>query len=180
MQSKSNTPRLIATIATILATIAALVTILQFAGVTKLQCLLNPNACSGPGAPNLQPYTVNDNDPGIIYQGNWIYSENTCGPLQFVGCDHHTTSDGVGAGFSYKFTGVSVTVRSIENPPNGSIDCSVDGILKRTINLASSQSIQLVDVLVASGLSYGDHTLNCAVTSPPGQNVDLDAIKINF
>jgi hypothetical protein len=186
-----NSKGLLAAIGGVLGIIVALIAILQFVGIARLQCIWSD--CSGvvststpapinspvpTNTPDLRPLVVNDNDPSIVYEGNWSYFENTCGPLQFVGCDHHVAS-GIGNSFSHSFIGIRVSIVSIANPPNGRLDCSVDGHLKRSINLSSDQPIHLVEEPVADNLTYGAHTLSCVITSPPGENVDLDAIKIN-
>ncbi|WP_427892744.1 X2-like carbohydrate binding domain-containing protein [Kribbella sp. GL6] len=120
---------------------------------------------------------VNNNDPGIVYTGNWNYSSGRgLGDYQ----DDVQWTETNGDSFSYQFVGTGVDYVTETDPGQGDVDIYIDGELKQTVStyLDPSQGHNKPQQVVysVSDLPNGSHTIRGVKKS--GQFMLLDKLNI--
>ncbi|GAA3104030.1 hypothetical protein GCM10010530_29900 [Kribbella aluminosa] len=120
---------------------------------------------------------VNNNDPGIVYTGNWNYSSGRgLGDYQ----DDVQWTETNGDAFSYQFVGTGVDYVTETDPGQGDVDIYIDGQLKQTVStyLDPSQGHNKPQQVVysVSDLPNGSHTIRAVKKS--GQFMLLDKLNI--
>jgi hypothetical protein len=120
---------------------------------------------------------VNNNDPQIVYTGNWNYSSGRgLGDFQ----DDVQWTEGNGDSFSYQFVGTGVDYVTETDPGQGDVDIYIDGELKQTVStyLDPSQGHNKPQQVVysISDLPNGSHTIRGVKKS--GQFMLLDKLNV--
>ncbi|MBO9627293.1 MAG: Ig-like domain-containing protein, partial [Microbacterium sp.] len=99
---------------------------------------------------------VNDDDPGMVYQGVWGADSNR--PFgDYLGDLHYSIT--AGESVSYTFTGTGIGYLTEKYTDMGPVEVYIDDVLAATVEpLASTRSAQQM-VFRADGLPMGTHTI---------------------
>lgn len=124
--------------------------------------------------PKIEMVTINDNDPSIIYKGNFGSDGNrTFGDYMK---DVHYLID-VGDAYEVEFEGTGIDIVTELNTDMGQFDVYIDGVLDQTIECFNTTRLVQITVYKKRGLSPGKHTLK-AVHKTAGKIMLLDALRI--
>jgi hypothetical protein len=125
--------------------------------------------------PTEPSYIVNDDNPRIVYQGDWQPSAKR--NYHDIQDDVHSTNK-LGASAELKFTGTGVDLISEKNSDMGAMDIYLDGHLEKTARLWITDFPRLAGVTVfhAENLGSGEHTIKAINKS--GAFGMIDAFRI--
>ncbi|SFW92128.1 hypothetical protein [Amycolatopsis australiensis] len=123
--------------------------------------------------PNPRTARLNDDAPGIGYDGPWKVSRNR-GFGDFADDVHFTTTDGASVRFS--FTGTGIALFSETNGDEGRIDIYVDGTFRRTVDASAATRTAQQAVFSTCGLPPGSHDLRAVKRG--GQYLLVDRIDV--
>ncbi|OZB91188.1 X2-like carbohydrate binding domain-containing protein [Paenibacillus sp. XY044] len=118
---------------------------------------------------------INDNDPGITYNGSWSpQGDRPAG--DYKGDVHFTETDG--DSFEYTFNGTGIDLITEKDPEQGDMDVYLDGAdVPETVSTYTEGDKQAQQVVYTrSGLAEGPHTIKAVKKS--GQYMLLDALKV--
>jgi hypothetical protein len=136
-----------------------------------------PSTSTGP----TRTTSVNDSDPGIVYSGQWGYS-NGRGFGDYQDDVHYAEHPGSDS-FSYTFTGTGISYLTELDSSEGDADVYIDGQLVKTIsaNIPTASHTAQQTVFTTNDLSNGQHTLRVVMKSGQFMLIDrLDVIQPNL
>jgi hypothetical protein len=136
-----------------------------------------PSTSTGP----TRTTSVNDTDPGIVYSGQWGYSNGrNFGDYQDdVHYAEHPGSDS----FSYTFTGTGISYLTELDSSEGDADVYIDGQLVKTVSayIPTASHTAQQTVFTVNDLTDGQHTLRVVMKSGQFMLIDrLDVIQPNL
>lgn len=142
--------------------------------VSVIDSSTNEGEPAGPSAGNT--VELNDDDPSIVYNGNWGHSTDR-GLGDYEDDVHYAEAND--ASFEYEFRGTGIEWISETHESQGGADIYLDGQLVQTVDTyldpSQGRGVQQV-VYSATGLQNGVHTLR--VVKKSGQFMTLDSLQV--
>ncbi|MBM7567056.1 X2-like carbohydrate binding domain-containing protein [Paenibacillus sacheonensis] len=122
--------------------------------------------------------TINDNDPGIVYTGDWHHSFDRSSLEDWNHDVHFAQADG--SQLTYSFTGTGIDYVTEKEKEQGSIDFYIDDAFQETVDTQKSDPREVQQtVYSATGLTSGRHTLKAVKhTDAPNDYMLIDALKV--
>ncbi|MDF2985458.1 MAG: hypothetical protein K0R50_968 [Eubacterium sp.] len=138
-----------------------------------------PIATQPPAGASSRYIMVNDNDPGISYNGKWGSGGRNADLKDYMGDAHYGETDsGNQPYFEYTFNGTGIGYYCELDPEQGDIDFYIDNVKAGTASSRCSGSKQASAMIwQTSGLSDGVHTFK-AVKADSAMFMLFDALRV--
>ncbi len=138
-----------------------------------------PEATRPPAGANGRYIMVNDNDPGISYNGKWGSGGRNADLKDYMGDAHYGETDsGNQPNFEYTFNGTGIGYYCELDPEQGDIDFYIDNVKAGTASSRCTGSKQASAMIwQTSGLSDGIHTFK-AVKADNTTFMLFDALRV--
>ena len=151
---------------------SAWVAVLAVMAVVLIPLLLAPGAANA-ADPAVTRY--DQTDEHIDYVGTWDTFEKTAAYKTA-----YARANTKGASVSIYFDGTSLSWIAMKGSSTGKADVYLDGVFKKTVDLAASSAVYQVAVWSTGGLSSGLHkvTISRSTSAPAGTFVTLDAVDV--
>lgn len=138
-----------------------------------------PLATQPPAGSSSRYIMVNDNDPGITYNGKWGSGGRNADLKDYMGDAHYGETDsGNQPYFEYTFNGTGIAYYCELDPEQGDIDFYIDNVKAGTASSRCSGSKQASTMIwQTTGLSDGAHTFK-AVKADSAMFMLFDALRV--